>query len=244
MPVYRNEATLRALYERLVRTLGPLTQQYRLRFVVDASPDSSFEILEELRSTDRRVYVVRLRLNVGQNLALIRGLAASAGEAMVCLDADLQDPPEAIPSLLERLGDGVSAVFAGRRGRYQSPMRQLSSRAYKTGLHILSGGRLPRDAGLFVALDREMRDHIVSHATADSYLPAIMALSRRRMISIPVHRACSPVGVSSYSPVDRLRLGIRGVRCLLGPIAGRSSEPLSASTIGESAAATEGERGE
>jgi len=238
VPVYCNEATLRELYARLIRTLEPLAREFCLRFVVDASPDGSLDVLEGLGATDQRVHVVQLQQNVGQSLALIRGLAESEGEAMVCLDADLQDPPEAIPSLLKRLGDGVSAVFAGRRGRYQSTMRHLSSRAYKTGLHILSGGRLPRDAGLFVALDREMRDHIVSHTTTHSYLPAVMALSRRRMISIPVQRARNPVAISSYSPVDRMRLGLRGGRSLLGPIAGRTSEPRSASKIGESPPAT------
>jgi len=232
VPVYRNETTLRALHARLAQTLKPLAQEYRLLFVVDASPDCSLEVLEKLRSTDKRVHLVGLQQNVGQNLALVRGLAESRGDAVVCLDADLQDPPEAIPCLLERLGGGVSAVFAGRRGRYQSPVRQISSRVYKMGLHILSGRRLPRDAGLFVAFDREMRDYIVANATTHPYLPAIMARSGRRMISIPVARACNPAGVSSYSPVDRIRLGLRGILGLLGPVAGGASTSGYASVTG------------
>jgi SAM-dependent methyltransferase len=77
--------------------------------------------------------------------------------------------------------------------------------------------------------------------TRDAYLPAIMALSGRKMVSIPVERNRSPAAISSYSHLDRLRLGLRGIRTLLGPVTGATSEPLSPSTIGEPTVAPERE---
>ena len=116
-PVYGNQDTLEELVGRLDAALAG--RRWRLRFVVDGSPDGSLAVARALAAGDDRLAVTDLRENVGQHRALTRGLAEEASaHSWVCLDADLQDPPEAVPVLLDRLAAGdVGAVFAGRRGQ-------------------------------------------------------------------------------------------------------------------------------
>ena len=102
-PVYGNEATLEELYRRLAAVLAG---EWSLRFVVDASPDASLAVARRLAAADDRVSVTALEANVGQHAALLRGLAADDADVYACLDADLQDPPEAVPLLVGRLGAG------------------------------------------------------------------------------------------------------------------------------------------
>ncbi|MGH9225372.1 MAG: glycosyltransferase [Acidimicrobiales bacterium] len=184
-PVYGNEATLVELALRIDAALAG--RPWRLRLVVDASPDGSLAVAERLAEADDRIAVTALTDNVGQNRALRGGLREENGAgAWVCLDADLQDPPEAIPALLERLADGdVGAVFGGRRGRYESPARRLSGRLHRAVMTRLTG--LPRDAGAFVALGPAAREAVVR--LDGPSLVAAVGLSGVRTVSVPVERA-------------------------------------------------------
>jgi glycosyltransferase involved in cell wall biosynthesis len=201
VPVYANAPTLPELAARLAVALGD--HQWRLRLVVDASPDTSLAVAERLASAHPRVSVTSLTTNVGQHRALARGLAAEGrADAWVCLDADLQDPPEAVPVLLERLARGdVGAVFAGRRGAYESPGRLLTGALHRAVLARLAG--LPPDAGAFVAMNRLARDAVVALA-APSVVVAIGA-SGVRTVAVPVERAVRPSGRSAWTA--RARLG-------------------------------------
>ena len=152
MPVYGNAATLRPLAARLAAALAG--RDWRLRLVVDASPDDSAAVAAGLAAADARIAVTVLTVNVGQHAALARGLAAEPdADAWVCLDADLQDPPEAVPLLLDRLARGdVAAVFAGRRGAYESPVRRLTGDAAPAARR--PAHRAAADAGAFLAMGR------------------------------------------------------------------------------------------
>jgi hypothetical protein len=132
------------------------------------------------------------------------GLACAEGDAVVVLDADLQDPPEAIPLLLEGLRGGWAAVFAGRRGRYESPGRLASSRVFKRLLGGLCG--VPRDAGMFVALSRPLVDRVVALRDRAPYLVAMIGCTGLPSTSVPVARSSAPGRRSSYTSLGRMRL--------------------------------------
>src|SRR5204862_2828687 len=146
---------------RLAGVLDANGESFELLFVDDGCPQRSFELIEELAAEESRGAGTRLAANAGQHRAVLVGLAEARGRRIVVMDSDLQDPPEAIPSLLRRLDGGDrAAVFAGRRGRYESALRLVTSRLFKLTLHLLTG--LPRDAGLFVAMDRRMRGRLLA----------------------------------------------------------------------------------
>jgi glycosyltransferase involved in cell wall biosynthesis len=210
LPVYRNAEVLVALHARLARVLLGETAELEMIFVDDACPAGSGVVLEELARQDTRVRVIRHERNQGQRLAVWHGLEASHGEIVITMDADLQDPPEAIPLLLGELrSTGAGAVFAGRRGEYQGRLRMATSRLYRSVLQAATG--IPGDAGAYVAMTREALDRILPIPMASPYLPALLASTGLPVRSIPVKRGVRPAGKSAYSEWARLRLAYHGL---------------------------------
>jgi len=204
VPVYRNAGTLPELAARLERAV---TCDWRLQLVVDCCPAGSADVATALARHDRRIAVSLLPANVGQHRAIVHGLAAEPGaDAWVCLDADLQDPPEAVPLLLTALADGGgSGVFAGRRGAYESPGRRLTGTLHRRALAALTGS--PSDAGAFFAMDRALR-HAVMTGLLDRGAPSVVAAaacSGLPLASVPVPRAVRTVGESTWT--TRARIG-------------------------------------
>lgn len=200
-PVFGNEATLADLVGRVAVALRP--RPWSLRFVVDASPDASLAVARRLAAADPRLSVTALTANVGQHRALAQGLRDQASaSAWVCLDADLQDPPEAVPRLLERLEEGdVAAVFGGRRGRYQGRLRTATGRLHRSVLSGLTG--LPPGCGAFVALGPAARAAILE--LGGPSIVAAVGVAGLPVASVPVERARRPVGPSAWSARTRLR---------------------------------------
>jgi glycosyltransferase involved in cell wall biosynthesis len=211
VPVYRNAETLAPLAERLAAALAG--RDWTLRLVVDACPAGSAEAARRLAAADGRVRVTELPVNGGQHAALARGLADEAdADAWVCLDADLQDPPEAVPGLLDRLAVGdVGAVFAGRRGAYESPLRRATGTLHRRVAARLTG--LPPDAGAFVAMDRAVRTAVVTEVLAGRAPSVVLAVARARrpVVSVPVVRDVRSVGDSSWTASARLRQSVRSL---------------------------------
>ena len=210
VPVYGNGPTLGPLTARLAAAL--VGHDWRLRFVVDASPDDSAAIARDLAAADPRVGVTELAVNVGQHRALARGLADEGdADAWVCLDADLQDPPEAVPLLLDRLARGdVGVVFAGRRGSYESRARRLTGTLHRRLAARLTG--LPPDAGAFLAMGPAARRAVVA-AVEDGAPSVVLAVARagERATSLPVPRDVRREGRSAWTGRARLAQSLRSL---------------------------------
>ena len=201
-PVYRNASTLTELSRRVAVAMGE--RPWTLRFVIDASPDDSLAVAHGLAAADQRLAVTDLPSNVGQNRALLAGLVASdaGAEAWVCLDADLQDPPEAVPALLDRLAAGdVGVVFAGRRGAYEGRARLFTGKLHRAAMARLTG--LPADAGAFLAMDRPSRDQLL--ALGPPGIVAGVGAAGIPCVSVPVERASRLGGRSAWTAAARLR---------------------------------------
>ena len=205
VPVYGNADTLQALVGRLRAALAG--RDWTVHLVVDASPDDSAAVAAGLAAADARVVAQVLPRNVGQHRALAVGLAASGdADAWVCLDAGLQDPPEAVPALLDRLADGdAAAVFAGRRGSYETRLRLVTGRVHRALMSALTG--LPPDAGAFLALDARARAAVL-RLQGPSLVAAIGAAGVPTA-TVPVVRAERPSGRSAWSTRARLRQSAR-----------------------------------
>ena len=210
VPVYGNAPTLCPLAARLAAALDG--RDWRLRLVIDASPDDSAAVARALAAEEPRIAVTELSTNVGQHRALARGLADEpAADAWVCLDADLQDPPEAVPLLLDRLARGdVGAVFAGRRGAYESPSRRLTGTLHRRVAARLTG--LPPDAGAFLAMGPGVRRAVVA-AVSDGAPSAVLAVARagERTTGVPVARDVRPEGSSAWTGRARLVQSVRSL---------------------------------
>jgi len=218
LPVYRNHTTLDELHQRLSTVLVGASLPYELIFVDDACPEGSGEAIAELAARDPHVRGISLSENVGQQRASWLGLSAARGAWAVVMDADLQDPPEAIPALLSAATGGVDAVLAAWRGRYEGTGRLFTSRVFKTLREKLTG--YPRDAGMFLALRRPLVEDILRHDVPHPFLPSLVGLSGRRFVTVPVERKARPGGGSAYTPAGLLVRALRELafilRCRVG----------------------------
>ncbi len=201
LPVHGNRATLDELHRRLTRVLAGASRRYELIFVDDACPEGSGAVIAEIAARDPRARGISLDRNVGQQRAVWLGLAAARGEWVVAMDADLQDPPEAVPALLSA-PPGVDAVLAAWTGRYEGKGRLATSRVFKILREKLTG--YPRDAGMFLALRRPLVAEILLHDVPHPFLPSLVGLSGRRFVTVLVERAARPGGGSAYSGTARL----------------------------------------
>lgn len=212
VPVYRNAATVEELARRLHATLEASVAGHELIFVDDACPEGSLGVLRRMADADPRVAVLALSRNVGQHAAVMVGLAHARGAWTVILDADLQDPPEAVPRLLAAAEEGTAAVFAGRCGAYESPGRLLTSRLFKRMLHRVAG--VPSDAGIFVALRRPARERLLELSTGRPFVVAMIGALGLPMRSVPVERSPRSTGASAYSTWGRLRSAAAAFGCV------------------------------
>ncbi len=131
VPVYGCADCLVALYDRLTRSVGVITDRYELVFVDDRSLDDGWSVLQQLAAKDERIRAFRLSRNFGQDAAITAGLAQARGAWAVVMDCDLQEAPEEIPRLWATAGEGYALVRTVRRGWRHSAFRRWTSRAYR-----------------------------------------------------------------------------------------------------------------
>lgn len=223
IPVYNDAATLALLCDQLKAALRPVGISFEILFVDDGSTDDSAQNLARLATEHAELTVIELVGNFGQQIAVLCGLEQASGESCVVMDADLQDPPAALPLLWQARSPNFSAVFAARRGRYQSLGRHVTSLMYRTLLHVLTG--LPRDVGMYVLMDRPLVQAIVDFPTRHPSLPAMIGCLGVTSISVPLKRMMRPHGRSTYTSLARVRAGLEGMACVFNHRLRRTDKP-------------------
>jgi dolichol-phosphate mannosyltransferase len=200
VPVFRNADSLRELHARLSAVAEGLSGlRCEFIFVDDGSPDDSFSILEQLAAGDRRVSAIGLSRNFGSNAALLAGLTQTGGDAVVTLAADLQDPPEVIPRLIEEWQRGTEVVLAARRKRQDPLVTRLFAAAFNRLFRQLVFSDFPPEGFDFVLLDRKAVDVLVAMPERNSYLFGQVMWVGFRRGSVFYERASRPHGHSAWT---------------------------------------------
>jgi len=157
VPAYNEEANIRPLYDRLVPVLEKISPEHEILFVDDGSTDGTLRAIEALASNDRNVGFVSFSRNFGHEIASTAGLDRAGGDAVVLIDADLQDPPELIETMVERWENGAEVVFAQRRKRArESVLKRLTAWCFYRLIRLLSSVDIPPDTGDFRLMDRRV----------------------------------------------------------------------------------------
>ncbi|SFG04174.1 Glycosyltransferase involved in cell wall bisynthesis [Halobacillus alkaliphilus] len=156
IPAYNEEESISYLYERVLNVVANLRNyQFELLFVNDGSSEQTLSIIKQLRTKDHRISYVDLSRNFGKEIAMIAGLDHAKGDAVVILDADLQDPPELIPELVSYWEEGYDDVYAKRRSRKgESWLKKTTSATFYKILKKISQVPIQEDTGDFRLLDR------------------------------------------------------------------------------------------
>ena len=155
IPAYNEEESLEKLYDRLSKVVNGITNyEFEMLFINDGSKDRTKEILKELRKKDNRVSYVNFSRNFGKETAMMAGMDYAKGDAVVFIDADLQDPPELIPELIKYWEQGYDDVYAKRRSRKgETFIKKFTSKMYYKILQSLTRVEIQKDTGDFRLLD-------------------------------------------------------------------------------------------
>ena len=198
-PVYNEAENIRPLCEKLVAVLSRLGVHYEIILVDDGSADESFEVLDQMASANARIKVISLRRNYGQTAALMAAIDHSAGDILIPIDADLQNDPEDIPKLLEKLDSGYDVVSGWRRNRRDSRIRRvLVSRIANALISWISGVRL-RDYGCSLKVyRREVLQGVRLYGEMHRFVPIYASWSGARVTEIPVRHHPRIHGSSKY----------------------------------------------
>jgi len=173
IPVWNEEETIPALIERLEKLSLGSTFRFDFILVNDGSSDQTQEKLLQLLPRLSRWRVVRLSRNFGQQSAYRAGLDQADGDAVVFLDADLQDPPELIPAMVDVWQQGSKVVVARRRSRPERGVRGFLMRRFHDIFHAMTGGLMPKNSGTFGLMDKTVADAVRAMPELNVFLPAL-----------------------------------------------------------------------
>lgn len=211
VPVHNEAPNIDELVSRLVGTLDPLGLQFELLFVDDGSRDESLARLLAKRSEDPRIKVLEFSRNFGHQIAVTAGLDHATGAAVVVMDADLQDPPEVVPQLVERWRTGADVVYGVRRERREGPLLRAAYAGFYRLLSRISEVELPVDSGDFALMDRRVVDLLCSLPERNRYVRGLRAWVGFRQEKVEYERHARYAGSSKYDWRGLFRLALDGI---------------------------------
>ncbi len=212
VPCYNEQDVLRATHERLTSVLAGMSLDYELVFVNDGSRDDTQLILTQLQLIDPHVRVLLLSRNFGHQIAVTAGLEEAAGDAVVIIDADLQDPPEVIPQMVQLWRDGNDVVYGMRTDRKgESTFKLWTAKVFYRLINRLSETKMPFDAGDFRLLDRRVVEVINSMPERARFLRGMVSWAGFRQVSLPYERAARHAGTSKYPLTKMIHFAMDGI---------------------------------
>ncbi len=208
IPVYNESANLDALWRRLKPVLDGCGRTYEVVFVDDGSADNSLDLLRELARNEPRVRVVELARNFGQHAAILAAFRNSEGEVVVTLDADLQNPPEEIPRLLDAIDAGNDVVGGWREDRHDQTFRKVASRMHNHLTSLIVGVPMHDYGCMLRAYRRHIVDTVVECDEKAAFVPALANSFAKRVAEIPVGHEQRASGDSRYNLLGLAKLSL------------------------------------
>jgi glycosyltransferase involved in cell wall biosynthesis len=215
VPVYREESNVPEFVRRLIPILEAITSEFEIIFALDPSPDRTEDVILEARGRDARIKLLRFSRRIGQPMATLGGLDYSTGQAVIVMDADLQDPPELVPQLIARWREGFDVVYAQRRNRKGETWlkRVVSSAGYKL-INKIADIDIPPNTGDFRLISRRVVDEINSMKESHGFLRGMVAVIGFRQTSVLFDRPARFEGAGKYNRfLGSLRIGFNGIFC-------------------------------
>lgn len=211
-PVYNEEAVLPEFHRRLTAVLDGLSGTAEIVYVNDGSRDGTLSIMRKLHERDARVAVVNLTRNFGKEVALTAGLDHSHGEAVIVIDADLQDPPELIPTLLEKWRAGFDVVYATRTDRAgETWLKKFSAKYFYRVIRSVSGVEIPADTGDFRVLSRRAVDDLCRLRERHRYMKGLFAWIGYPQTSVPYKRDARFAGATKWNYFKLWNFALEGI---------------------------------
>lgn len=211
IPCLNEEDVIPALFERVGKAADGWGDDYEVIVVDDGSTDRTWELLSEQHRKNARWKAIRLARNFGHQLAITAGMAQAHGDAVVVMDADLQDQPEEIQRFIEKWKEGYEVVYAVRKGRKEGLLKRLCYKLFYRILGRLSDENIPRDSGDFCLMDRKVLDQLNAMPECDRFVRGLRAWAGFRQVGVEYERAARAAGTVKYGFRKLARLAFSGL---------------------------------
>lgn len=176
VPLYNEELVIQETYKRLKRVMDGLNEPYELIFVNDGSRDATVRLAREICEADKNVKFIDFSRNFGHQIAITAGMDYAAGDSIVVIDADLQDPPEVIPEMIKKWQEGYDVVFGKRIKRQgETFFKKLTAKLFYRFLKSMTEVDIPVDTGDFRLIDRKVCDALKSVNERNRYIRGIIS---------------------------------------------------------------------
>jgi len=199
VPVYNSEQTLETLCHRLVSVLLNLTEEYEIIFVNDASLDGSWQKIQKLVENDSSIVAINLMKNFGQHNALMCGIRKARYELIATLDDDLQNPPEELPRLIEKLNEGYDVVYGKPEKEQHGLFRNISSVITKLALKTTMGVNNARNVSAFRLFRTRLREAFKQYSGSFVSIDVLLTWGTNRFAAVQVKHDIRKIGKSKYT---------------------------------------------
>jgi polyisoprenyl-phosphate glycosyltransferase len=213
VPTFNEEENVERCYQQLCECLTPVQDRYQFEFlfVDNHSVDRTYEILKKIASADERVRVIRYSKNFGFQCSVYTGYTMARGDALVQIDADLQDPPEVILQFLEKWEEGYQVVYGVRQNRKEGRIINFLRHAFYVLIDKLADDHLPHDSGDFRLVDRVILDEIIRSDDHQPYLRGMIAEMGFNQTGVAFDRQARAYGESKFKPRQLLGFALDGI---------------------------------
>lgn len=206
-PIFNEEESIPHLYNSLIQSLDKLDKTYEIILVDDGSTDNSFDELKKLQAMDPRVKVVKFRRNFGQTAAMSAGFDYARGKVIISMDADLQNDPDDIGKLLEKMNEGYDVVSGWRKDRKDKTLsRKIPSKIANKLISKLTGVHLHDYGCSLKAYKSEVIKNVYLYGEMHRFIPAICSMVGAKIVEIPVKHHPRKFGVSKYGISRTIRV--------------------------------------
>jgi glycosyltransferase involved in cell wall biosynthesis len=215
VPVYREEKNVVEFLRRLRPILGGISDDYEIIFALDPSPDRTEEVILAERAGDPRVKLLKFSRRFGQPMATLAGMQYSAGDAVIVMDVDLQDPPELVIEMVAKWREGYDVVLPQRRRRTGEPwLKKLVAESGYAVINKIADVRIPPNTGDFRLMSRRVVNEVVRLKETHGFLRGLVAAVGFKQVLLPFDRPARFAGQTKYNRfLGSLRIGFNGIFC-------------------------------
>ncbi len=212
IPVFNEESVVAECYRRLKSVMDSTGESYELIFVNDGSRDKTEDLVSEICSLDSQVKLISFSRNFGHQTAITAGMDHSVGQAVVVIDADLQDPPEVILEMIKKWKEGYDVVYGKRISREgETVFKKATSKLFYRLLRHMTNVDIPVDTGDFRLVDRKVCDVLSSLTEQNRYVRGLVSWAGFRQTAVLFHRKERFAGETKYPFRKMVKFALDGI---------------------------------